>query len=79
VGGCLPSNSWRLCRWRLFIQPPRIAALLELRDGVIRYRVSLLFGQTFFQATYDLAGAPQREGNRVPEDFSPCHEEIEHI
>jgi hypothetical protein len=46
---------------------PWIATLLKLRHGVIGHGVSLLFSQTFFQAAYDFAGAPQREGNRVPE------------
>ena len=57
-------------RWRLLVQSPRIAALFQLRDGVIGDRVSLLFSQPFFQATDDLAGAPQCEGNCVPKDFS---------
>ena len=31
------------------------------------------------QTTNDLAGAPQREGNRVSKDFSSCHCPLEHI
>jgi hypothetical protein len=45
---------------------------------VIGDGVSLLFGQTFLQSAYDLAGAPQGEGYRVPEDFSPCHDGLGH-
>jgi hypothetical protein len=69
----------RPCRWRrLLIQSPRIAALPKLRDGVIGHRVSLLFSQPLFQAAYDLAGAPQREGNCVVKDFSLRHGSSEH-
>jgi hypothetical protein len=35
----------------------------QLRDGVIGDGVSLLFSQPFLQATDDLSGAPQCEGN----------------
>jgi hypothetical protein len=58
---------------RLFVQPPRIAALFQLRDGVIGDGVTFLFSQPNLQAAYDLSGAPPCEGNCVPEDFSLCH------
>jgi hypothetical protein len=44
---------------------------------VIGDGVSLL-GQPFFQATDDLSGAPQCEGNRVSKDFSFRHGSLEH-
>ncbi len=47
--------------------------LLQLRDRVIGDCVSLLLSEPVLQATYDLAGAPQRESNRVPEHFSLRH------
>jgi len=65
------SCRWRLRRRRLIVQSPRVAALFELRNGVIGDGVTLFLGQTFFQSTYDLAGAPQGESDRVPKYFSP--------
>ena len=58
---------------RLFVQPPRIAALFQLRDGVIGDGETFLFSQPNLQAAYDLSGAPPCEGNCVPEDFSLRH------
>ena len=64
------------------LAPPHSAAtdrrVLLAARRLIRDRISLLFGQALFQAAYDLAGAPQRESNRVPEDFSLRHARIEH-
>ena len=48
--------------------------LLELRNRVIGDGKSLVLRQTFFQTAYDLAGAPQSESDRVPEDFSLRHD-----
>ena len=42
------------------------------------HRVSFLFGETFFQAAYDLARPPQCEGDCVPKDFSLRHASLEH-
>jgi hypothetical protein len=39
---------------------------------------TLFFGQPIFQASDDLAGASEGEGNCVPEDFASCHGSIEH-
>jgi hypothetical protein len=36
---------------------------VQLVDGVIGHRVSLLFSQPLLQAADDLSGAPQCEGN----------------
>jgi hypothetical protein len=72
------SSCRRLRRWRFFIQSPRIASLFKLLDSVVSYCKSFLFSQTFFQSTYDLAGAPQGEGNRISEDFSLRHTGLEH-
>ena len=47
--------------------------LLKLRDRVICDCVSLLLGQPFLQAAYDLAGPPKCEGDCVPKHFSSCH------
>ena len=41
-------------------------------------RKSLLLGQPFFQASYDLSGAPQSKSNLVSEDFSLRHASLEH-
>lgn len=52
---------------RLFIQPPRIAALLRLSDGVIGDGKSLFFGQPFLQATDNLASAtPNASDGHLP-------------
>ena len=40
---------------------------------MIGHRVTFLFSQPLLQATYDLSGAPQCEGNRVPKDLSLRH------
>ena len=69
----LELRRWRPCRWRFLIQPPRIASLFKLLDGVVSYCKSFVFIQPFFQATYDLPGAPKCEGNGVSKDLSPCH------
>jgi hypothetical protein len=47
----ISSRCRRVRCWRLLIQPPRIAVFLQLRHGVIRYRISLL-SQTFFHASF---------------------------
>jgi hypothetical protein len=80
VGGCLPSKQ-NLSLFTLTAALPfaplhsaaKIAAFFQLRDGVIGHRVTFLFSQPLLQATYDLSGAPQCEGNRVPKDFSLRH------
>jgi hypothetical protein len=45
---------------------------------VIGHRVTFLFSQPLLQATYDLAGASQCEGNCVPKDLSLRHCSLEH-
>jgi hypothetical protein len=47
----------RLRRRLLLIQSPRIAALFEFADYVIRYRVSLSLAQALPYTADDLAGA----------------------
>jgi hypothetical protein len=42
---------------RFLFQPPRVAALCELVDDMIGYRVSLLFGQSCLRSADDLARA----------------------
>jgi hypothetical protein len=44
---------------------------------VIGHGVSFLFRQPFFQSAYDLARAPQGEGNGVPKDLSLGHAGLE--
>ena len=84
VGGCgdyLPSElgRWRLrCRC-LLIQSQRITTILQLRDGVIGDRKSLLLGQPFFQTSNDLPGTPKCEGNGVAKNLTSCHAQSEHI
>ena len=56
----------------LLIQSPRITTFFQLRNGVIGHRKPLLFSQTFFQGTYDLAHAAKCEGDGVWKDLSSC-------
>jgi hypothetical protein len=44
-----------------------------LRDSVVRDGVALVLGQTLFQTSHDLSGAPESEGDRVPKHFSLGH------
>jgi hypothetical protein len=48
----------------------RILSTSRRRDRPPR---NVPFSQPLFQATYDLAGTPQCEGNCVPKDFSLRH------
>jgi hypothetical protein len=68
----------RLRYWLFLIQPPRIASFFKLLNCVIGDCKPLLFIQPFFQASDDLAGAPKRIGDGVPEDLSLRHEPLEH-
>jgi hypothetical protein len=64
---------------RLLVQPPRVATLFKLGDGVVRHGVTLVLGQSCFQTAYDLSGAPECESYRVPKHFSLGHFPLEHI
>jgi hypothetical protein len=43
----------------LVIQAPRITAILQLRDDMIRDLVPLAFGQSFLQTADDLSRSPE--------------------
>jgi hypothetical protein len=67
-----------LARRCLVIQPPRIAAILQLPNDVIGNCVALCLAQPLFQAAHDLAGTHQGEGNGVSKDLASCHASLEH-
>jgi hypothetical protein len=64
---------WCFRRWLVLIQPPRIAALLQLVDDVIGYGVPFILAQSLFQSADDLARPPQGKGDGVSKDFTSRH------
>ena len=80
VGGCLPSKQ-NLSLFTLTAALPfaplhsaakdrRILSTVRRRDRPPR---NVPLQSALVQATYDLSGAPQCEGNRVPKDLSLRH------
>jgi hypothetical protein len=66
-------SRWRLRRWLVLIQLPRIATLFQLVDNVIGDREPFVLGQLRLQPANNLAGPPQGEGEGVSKDFAFCH------